>query len=83
MLTEAEILQLRSWHWIWKVFVRNHRVVEPQKGLCCGFSHFLSLFPQVCSSLSIIHEGFGFKKEGSVNNSCTLIITLVDSVQSV
>lgn len=60
---KAEILHLRPWHWIWKVFMRRHRIVEPQNGLCWGFCHFLNLFPQVWSSLSIIHEGFGFKKE--------------------
>lgn len=60
---KAEILHLHPWHWIWKEFMRKHRIVEPQNGLCCGFSHFFNLFPQGWSSLSIIHEGFGFKKE--------------------
>lgn len=52
--------------------MRNHRIVEPQNGLCGGLSHFFNLLRQVWSSLSIIHEGFGFvKEEGSVNNSST------------
>lgn len=42
---KAEILHLRPWHWIWKVFMRKHRIVEPQNGLCWGFCHFFNLFP--------------------------------------